>query len=102
VLDSLEATLIHEPQSPGEELLLDGMQSTFHQLRDILDKEGLELIPARGQLFDPAVHEAMYGGGDGDLMVTEELRPGYTLGGRVLRPTMVVVGPAGAEEGEPA
>jgi len=102
VLDSFDAAFTHEPQSPGEQLLLAGMQSTFHQLRDILDKEGLEMIPTRSEPFDPAVHEAMYGGGDGDLMVTEELRPGYTLGGRVLRPAMVVVGPDGGEEDEQA
>lgn len=94
VLDSFEAAFAHEAKSPGEESLLAGVRGTFHQLRDVLGKEGLEMIPSRDEPFDPAVHEAMYGGGDGDLVVTEELRPGYTLGGKVLRPAMVVVGPA--------
>ena len=39
----------------------------------------------------------MAGGGDGDLMVSQELRRGYTLKGRVLRPAMVVVAPRLAE-----
>ena len=100
VLDSFEAAFAHEAHTPGEESLLEGIRSTFHQLRDVLGREGLEMIPACDEPFDPSVHEAMYGGGDGDLVVTEELRPGYTLGGKVLRPAMVVVGPAGDEEAE--
>ena len=103
VLDSFEAAFAHEAQTPGEESLLAGVRSTFHQLRDVLGKEGLEMIPALGEPFDPAVHEAMYGGGDGNLVVTEDLRPGYRLGDKLLRPAMVVVGsssadPAGADE----
>jgi molecular chaperone GrpE len=93
VLDSFDQALSHQPQTPGEEQLLAGVRGTFHQLRDVLSKEGLGTIPAAGEGFDPQVHEAVAGGGDGDLMVSQELRRGYTLKGRVLRPAMVVVAP---------
>ena len=98
VLDSFDQAFAHRAQTPGEEQVLAGVRGTFHQLLDVLSKEGLELIPAVGEEFDPQVHEAVAGGGEGDLMVSQELRRGYTLKGRVLRPAMVVVAPRLAED----
>jgi len=105
VLDSFDQAFAHQAQTPGEEQVLAGVRGTFHQLVDVLSKEGLEIIPTVGEEFDPQVHEAVAGGGDGDLVVSQELRRGYTLKGRVLRPAMVVVAPrtpqgaAGESEG---
>ncbi|MFH2073648.1 MAG: nucleotide exchange factor GrpE [Actinomycetota bacterium] len=91
VLDSLESALAHEANTPGEEAILSGMESTHQQLLDVLAKEGLETVPAVGEPFDPNIHEAVMGGGDGRLVVTTEMRRGYLLGGRVIRPAMVGV-----------
>lgn len=91
-LDAFEAALGYEPQTPGEHRIMDGLRSTHDQLMVTLGREGLERIPSTGQPFDPAVHEAVAGGGDGDLVVTADLRRGYTLRGRVIRPTLVAVG----------
>lgn len=93
VLDSFDGAFAHEPQTPSEENLVAGMRGTYHQLMDILGKEGLEAIAAAGEPFDPEVHEAVSGGGDGELVVVAELRRGYVLKGRVIRPTLVAVGP---------
>lgn len=90
-LDAFDGALTYDPQTPAEEKLLDGMRGTYAQLMETLAGEGLAAIPAGGAMFDPAVHEAVAGGGDGDLVVAQELRKGYTLQGRVLRPSMVVV-----------
>ena len=57
-------------------------------------REGLAPIKADGVPFDPAVHEAVGGGGSDDLVVSQELRRGYMLRERVLRPTLVMVAPA--------
>ena len=94
VLDSLDGALAHEAETPGEDAMLNGMQGTRRQLLDVLAKEGLEIVPGVGEPFDPAVHEAVMGGGDGHLVVTEEMRRGYALRGRVIRPAMVTVGDA--------
>jgi molecular chaperone GrpE len=91
VLDSFDQAFAHKAETPGEEMLLAGLQGTFHQLMDLLSKEGLEMVPTLGEPFDPNVHEAVAGGGEGDLVVAQQLRTGYTLKGRVLRPAMVVV-----------
>jgi molecular chaperone GrpE len=91
VLDSFDGAFGHEAQSPTEEQLLSGVQSTFHQLMEVLGREGLAAIPTEGESFDPTVHEAVSGGGGDNLVVTGEMRRGYTLGGRVLRPALVAI-----------
>lgn len=98
-LDNFDAAISYEPQTPAEDKILDGMRSTRQQLLDLLQAEGLEPIPSEGARFDPAVHEAVSGptsDGEGDLIVTNELRRGYTLGGTVLRAALVAV-----DHGEP-
>ena len=99
VLDSFDGAFAHEAQTSGEELLQKGITSTFHQLMEILEREGLAPIPAEGHPFDPAVHEAVTGAAGEDLMVTAEMRRGYTLRGRVIRAAMVAVAPI-QDEGE--
>ncbi len=93
-LDSFDAALAYEPQTPAEEKILDGMRSTRVQLLDLLQAEGLEPIVVENMPFDPAVHEAVSGPtqeGQGELMVAGELRRGYLLNGRVLRAALVAV-----------
>ena len=94
VLDSFDLALSHETETPSEEKLLGGVRGTHAQLLDVLAKEGLEVIPSVGVEFDPELHEAVLNeaAGDGPLMVVAEMRRGYTLRGRVIRPTMVTVG----------
>ena len=98
VLDSFDQAFAHEAQTAGEEQVLAGVRSTFHQLMDVLGREGLEMVPGEGSPFDPTHHEAVAGGGDGDLVVAQELRRGYSLKGRVVRPALVVV--AAGEDGQ--
>jgi molecular chaperone GrpE len=60
----------------------------------VLQKLNIERVPAQGEPFDPRVHEAieMVETNDApDHHVLEELRPGYRIKGRLLRPAMVRV-----------
>lgn len=98
VLDSFDGAFAHDAQTPGEELLKKGVTGTFHQLMEILEREGLEVIDAAGAVFDPEIHEAVSGGIGEDLVVAAELRRGYRLRGRVIRPSMVAVAPREASE----
>lgn len=92
VLDSFDAALSIEAGTETEEKLLGGMRGTHAQLLDILTKEGLEVIFAAGEPFDPELHEAVMSSGDGDrLVVSQELRRGYRLHGRVIRATLVAL-----------
>jgi len=92
-LDAFDAALAVEVSTASEEKLLDGMRSIRDHLLETLARDGLEPIPALGELFDPKVHEAVSGAqaGDGELVVDSVLRRGYTMQGRVIRPSLVTV-----------
>jgi molecular chaperone GrpE len=92
VLDSFDAALATEPSTDAERQLLSGMINTREQLLKALEAEGLEVVPSIGEPFDPEIHEpAGAPSGSGDLAVSQELRRGYRLKGRVLRPAMVML-----------
>lgn len=93
VLDTLDAALASAAETPTEQQLLDGIRGTRDLLLDTLGKEGLEVIPALGEDFDPRLHEAVAAPqeGEGHLVVAQELRRGYLLKGRVLRAALVAV-----------
>ena len=94
-LDSFDAAMAIEPTTDGEHRMLDGMRGTHALLLEALEVEGFEPIAATGEPFDPAVHEAVSMlPGEGDQVVTEELRKGYVMRGRVIRPSLVIVGHA--------
>lgn len=92
VLDTFDAALNAEPKTETERQLYSGMINTREQLLDALKSEGLEVIPTVDEPFDPEIHEPVGAPtGNGDLVVTEELRRGYRLGGKVLRAALVAV-----------
>jgi len=94
-LDSFDAALATEARSDGETKMLEGMTGTRALLIDALTREGVEPIDAVGLAFDPAVHEAVSViPGEGDQIVEQELRKGYSMRGRIIRPTLVIVGHA--------
>ena len=93
VLDEFELALIHAAEKPDYDRFLHGVELVFAKLADALKAEGLEKIEAHGEPFDPELHEALLqsGDGDGEPVVADVLRNGYTLRGRVLRPAGVRV-----------
>jgi molecular chaperone GrpE len=92
VLDTFDAALQTEPKTETEKSLYSGMLNTREQLLNALKNEGLEVIPTIGEPFDPGIHEPVGApSGNGDLTVTQELRRGYRLRGKVLRAALVVV-----------
>ena len=92
VLDTFDAALGTSAESESERQLLSGMISTREQLLAALEKEGLEVVPTVGEVFDPEIHEPVGApGGTNDLVVASELRRGYRLRDRVLRPAMVML-----------
>jgi molecular chaperone GrpE len=93
VLDDFELALMSAEDQPDFERFLKGIELVYAKLLDALKAEGLERIQAEGAPFDPELHEALMqtGEGDGDPVVADVLRPGYTLKGRVLRPAGVRV-----------
>jgi molecular chaperone GrpE len=92
VLDTFDAALATEPKTDTERQLYSGLIGTREQLLKALEAEGLEVVPTIGERFDPEVHEPVGApGGSGELIVSEELRRGYTLKGKVLRAALVAL-----------
>ncbi len=84
------------------ESLLQGIEMLQRDLAGVWGQHDVSEIEAKGQLFDPALHEAMSQVPDGSVppnTVIEVLQKGYQLRGRLLRPARVIVAsaPAGAE-----
>ena len=78
---------------PREEVAV-GLKMLQEQLEQVLQTEGLEEISAVGQPLNPEFHEVVsYVETDAkpENMVLEEVRVGYKLNGRVIRPSLVVV-----------
>ena len=91
VLDSFERAL-QVKSDPGD--FRGGVELIYKQLQDALAKAGVKAIPAKGEQFDPHVHEAieMVETNDAaDHEVIEELQRGYKIKDRLLRPAMVKV-----------
>lgn len=95
VLDDLDRTL-EAAETSQDEHLAKGVELVASKLVGALQGLGLERLDAAGVAFDPTRHEAVQHREaseprDDGPTVVEVLRPGYQLGGRVLRPAMVVV-----------
>jgi len=92
ILDSFERALQVGRAETSE--FHDGVELIYKQLMDALQKLGLRPIPAKGEPFDPHLHQAieMVDTTDArDHEVLEELQRGYKLKDRLLRPSMVKV-----------
>ena len=95
VVDDLERALAAETQDG--DAYRRGVEIIHKQLLDVMARRGVAPIEAVGADFDPALHQAVVhepGDGHRDGEVVEELRRGYTLRGRLLRPSMVKVAKA--------
>ncbi|MGE5205042.1 MAG: nucleotide exchange factor GrpE [Chlamydiota bacterium] len=92
ILDSLDRALLMPVQK--QEDLRAGVELIRKQFQDALEKLGLRPIPAKGEPFDPRLHEAIEMVDSDEVKdhhVLEELQRGYKLKDRLLRPSMVRV-----------
>jgi molecular chaperone GrpE len=102
IIDDLERALENVDAHLAGLTWLDGVRLIHRKFQGLLEMNGVAEIPAHGQDFDPNVHEAvMYAEGEAGK-VLNVAQKGYTLGGRVLRPAMVVVGGKQSGGGEEA
>ena len=96
VRDSLEAALATHAAKPDTpvETVLEGVQATLRQLAQALERNKvIEVNPATGAKFDPAIHQAisMVPADQEANTVVGVLQKGYTISERVLRPALVTV-----------
>jgi molecular chaperone GrpE len=96
ILDALQqaGNFAHSGKSLKVEEIAVGLGLLQKQLTEVLRTEGLEEIPTVGKPLNPECHEVVSCVERDDLpenTIIEELRRGYLLNGKVIRPSLVVV-----------
>jgi len=94
ILDNFERAIKTAEEMEDFDALHGGVILILRQLRDVLEKEGIKPIEAEGRQFDPCLHEAVMREDTEDYpdnTIVEEFQKGYTLGHKVIRPSMVKV-----------
>jgi molecular chaperone GrpE len=97
VADNLERALAALPADDKDKGLLSlkqGVDLTLKQFNSILAKYNVTKIKAKGEKFDPRMHEVMFQEETTEFpdgTVLDELQSGYLLHDRVLRPAMVKI-----------
>jgi molecular chaperone GrpE len=101
LVDDLERALAAAPTEGSTQTVASyrtGVELIYKQLAELLRKRNVTAIEAKGADFDPHVHQAVATEASTthrDNEVIEELRRGYRLGERLLRPAMVKVASRG-------
>jgi molecular chaperone GrpE len=95
VQDELDLAAKHAEEEGREgDTLKEGIAMVRRNLQTAMESVGLERIESLGKPFDPTVHEAVEkvkGDSKAKDTVVEEVRPGFTFRGTLLRPSMVKV-----------
>ncbi|MBU1912754.1 MAG: nucleotide exchange factor GrpE [Candidatus Omnitrophica bacterium] len=94
ILDDFERAVEAGKIKHDFDILYKGIEMIHKDLRDFLKEEGIKEIEAKGKPFNPHEHEAMMQeetDAHPEDYVIEELQKGYTLNGRVIRPSKVRV-----------
>ena len=105
VLDDLHNVLEHKPKGIDESWV-KGLELSVRKLEEALGTHGLQPIESVGSRFDPKLHEAVAEEESSEHpedTVVAELRRGYRLRDRVVRPALVKVArpPLAAHDDEP-
>ena len=98
VADNLSRALQHAPSGEADATVTNfvlGIELTEKELAGAFDRNGLKKVdPARGDKFDPHLHQAMMEQPASDVepgAVLQTMQAGYELMGRIVRPALVVV-----------
>ncbi len=94
IVEHMERAIDSAKVEGGESGILKGLEMVYRELLSVLEKHGVERIQSTGEKFDPQLHEAVSVASSEEHpegTVLEEVRPGFTRGGRLLRPAKVVV-----------
>jgi len=92
VMDDFERAFTIRPTRAKTFGWIEGIGLIYNKLKAVVEAQGLVEIKAKGQPFDPHLHEAVMRQEGEEGIVIEEARKGYKLKDRVIRPSMVIVG----------
>ena len=93
VRDNFERALAHSSECSDKQFA-EGVSMIYKQLKTVLDKNNIIAIEDEGHEFDPNFHNAVMVEENPDFdsgIVIQSMQKGYTLNGKVIRPSMVKV-----------
>ena len=96
IIDDLERALMAS-EGTADPGLRSGVELIHRQLLEALRRRGAEQLKVLGEDFDPSWHEALASEPAGDRRdgeIVEEVRRGYRIGSRLIRPALVKVAKA--------
>lgn len=96
LIDDFERALDSVPESEQSDPWIAGVALVYRKMLAVLEEMNVQIIPSVGELFDPNQHEALTQEPSDEFesgFVVREMRRGYRLGDRVIRPALVSVAP---------
>jgi molecular chaperone GrpE len=96
LIDDFDRALETAPENSRDNPWLAGVTLVYRKMLGILEDMNVQPIPAVGELFDPNLHEALSqepSDAHNSGTIVREVRRGYRLGDRVIRPSLVTVAP---------
>ena len=92
IIDDMERAFASVPDGLVESNWTEGIRLIYNKLRAGLEAYGLTEIKAKGEPFDPRLHEAIMQQVGEEGMVIGETQKGYKFKEKVIRPSLVIVG----------
>ena len=98
IMDDLERAFASVPAGLDESNWTEGIKLIYNKFKATLEAQGLTEIKAKGEPFDPRLHEAVMQQEGEEGMVIEETQKGYKFKEKVIRPSLVIVGKGRGKE----
>ena len=93
IVDNFDRAMISLSEGHDPEMVKKGLEIAQNQLHQVLEKHGVEVVKSVGMSFDPKFHEAVAvveaTEEFKDGLIVDEIQRGYTLNGRLIRPSRV-------------
>ncbi len=94
IVDHFDMALAAVEKAEDKAAVMDGIRLVQKEFHKVLEDNGVKKIETEGKMFDPNFHEAVYAEvsdkcSEGTILA--EIRPGYLLNDRLLRPAQVKV-----------
>lgn len=107
VVDDLDRAIEHVPETADGEFaaFVEGVSGVLKKLNEVLSREQVKAVGEVGEAFDALKHQAVGKAEDAsvpDETVVTVYQKGYEMGGKVLRPAMVIVSTGGGPREEPS
>ena len=92
IVDELEVAVQEGKRTESVAIFLQGVEMIMKKLKKVLEKEEVSPIECIGQAFDPSKHEVIAKVEDDEEgKIIEEIRKGYIMKGKVIRPSIVKI-----------